>query len=100
MFFEVKEIIDNNVTFVWSGPSSDFQAYALAIGPPLGSYSIPPDEKEITIQVDSNKEFLASIYTFTNIFSNYWYSEPSTLNFIIGEFVTQRHVQTTNKWRG
>eukprot|EP00057_Strongylocentrotus_purpuratus_P016792 XP_011671266.1 PREDICTED: uncharacterized protein LOC100889066 [Strongylocentrotus purpuratus] len=79
LFFEVKEIIDNNVTFVWSGPSSDFDRYGLAIAPPIVDYRISLDEKEITIQVNTNKEFLASIYTYAGP----WSSEPSTLNVII-----------------
>ncbi|XP_030843598.1 fibronectin isoform X2 [Strongylocentrotus purpuratus] len=79
LFFEVKEIIDNNVTFVWSGPSSDFEGYGLAIAPPINSFTSSLDEKEITIQVNTNKEFLASIYTYAGP----WSSEPSTLNVII-----------------
>eukprot|EP00057_Strongylocentrotus_purpuratus_P012786 XP_011667260.1 PREDICTED: uncharacterized protein LOC105439689 [Strongylocentrotus purpuratus] len=77
LFFEVKEILDNKVTFVWSGPSSDFDQFNLYT--PSTSIAIYRYGKEYTIQVNTNEEFLASISTL----AGFTYSEPSTLNVII-----------------
>ncbi|XP_041453180.1 uncharacterized protein LOC121406223 [Lytechinus variegatus] len=81
LFFEVKEVGETNITFVWSGPPTAFHAYLLYITPDVEK-RLGTDETEITVELDVNTEYLATIYTIVESTST-TLSEPATLNVII-----------------